>query len=177
MAQERLTHRKKKESTAKWFIFSIIPVVNLYWLWKVAEIVSGHEKHVPERYQTLKHMSKKEPTGKWFAIFLVPVVLAVVAAVSLAGGTIADEDILALGAIGGILLVVAFLVGVYVLYKMAISVAGHETVYPEQYETVGHLEKTESTAKWFIFGIVPILNLYFDWKMSETISGHETIFE
>jgi hypothetical protein len=35
---------KKKESTLKWFIFALIPILNLYFFWKVAEIVSAHEK-------------------------------------------------------------------------------------------------------------------------------------
>ena len=34
---------KKKESTLKWFIIAIIPVVNLYFLWRTAEIISAHE--------------------------------------------------------------------------------------------------------------------------------------
>lgn len=145
MAQERLTHRKKKESTAKWFIFSIIPIVNLYWLWKVAEIVSGHEKHVPEKYQTLKHMSKKEPTGKWFAIFLVPILLVltvfaaldaipeppflvmmvgsrvVITVVPLVPLMMVLDSVVGDGVLtaAGVLLIATFLVGVYVLYKTA----------------------------------------------------------
>lgn len=35
---------KKKESTLKWFIIAIIPVVNLYFLWRTAEIISAHER-------------------------------------------------------------------------------------------------------------------------------------
>jgi hypothetical protein len=40
---ETVKHRKK-ESTFKWFIISLIPILNLWFLWKVAEIVSAHEK-------------------------------------------------------------------------------------------------------------------------------------
>ncbi|MGD1055763.1 MAG: hypothetical protein ABR867_06745 [Nitrososphaerales archaeon] len=35
---------KKKESTFKWFIIAIIPILDLWFLWKLAEIVSAHEK-------------------------------------------------------------------------------------------------------------------------------------
>lgn len=35
---------KKKESTLKWFIIALIPILNLWVLWKVAELVSAHEK-------------------------------------------------------------------------------------------------------------------------------------
>jgi len=40
---ETLRH-KKKESTVKWFIIGLIPILDLYLLWKVAEVVSAHEK-------------------------------------------------------------------------------------------------------------------------------------
>ena len=35
---------KKKESTFKWFIIAIIPILNLWFLWKLAELVAAHEK-------------------------------------------------------------------------------------------------------------------------------------
>ncbi len=35
---------KKKESTLKWFIIAIIPILDLYFLWRLAEIVAAHEK-------------------------------------------------------------------------------------------------------------------------------------
>jgi hypothetical protein len=41
-------------------------------------------------------------------------------------------------------------------------------------ETVRHKTK-ESTLKWFIIGIIPILDLYFLWKAAELIAAHEKI--
>lgn len=35
---------KKKESTLLWFIIGIIPIVDLYFLWKAAEIIAAHER-------------------------------------------------------------------------------------------------------------------------------------
>jgi|GEM_PF-913509 hypothetical protein len=35
---------KKKESTLKWFIIGIIPILDLWLFWRLAEIVSAHEK-------------------------------------------------------------------------------------------------------------------------------------
>ncbi len=35
---------KKKESTLKWFVLVIIPIVNIYFLWRLAEMVAAHEK-------------------------------------------------------------------------------------------------------------------------------------
>lgn len=94
----------------------------------------------------------------------------------MAGGFIFGD--LGLGAaLAGIVGIVAVIVGIYILYKMAETVSGHETSYPDQYEVVNHQDRKESTAKWFIFGIIPLLNLYFVWKMGEAISGHETVFE
>lgn len=39
---ETVRHRKK-EPTFKWFILALIPILNLYVLWKIAEILSAHE--------------------------------------------------------------------------------------------------------------------------------------
>lgn len=177
IAQERLAHKERKDSTAKWFIFAIIPILNLYWLWKAAEIVSGHENLIKERFETIAHAKRKEPTEKWFGIFFIPVVLVIISGISLMGGIVWDMDLLVFGPMLGLLGIAAFAIGIYILYKMAISISGHETSYPEQYEVVGHKEKKDSTAQWIVFGIIPILNLYFLWKMSETISGHEVVYE
>lgn len=64
IAQERLAHKDQKDSTAKWFIFSIIPILNIYWMWKAAEIISGHEKYIKERFETIGHSDRKDPTEK-----------------------------------------------------------------------------------------------------------------
>ncbi|MGB8780546.1 MAG: hypothetical protein WCD81_07855 [Candidatus Bathyarchaeia archaeon] len=42
---ETVKHRKK-ESTLKWFLILIIPILDLYGLWKLAEILSAHEKTI-----------------------------------------------------------------------------------------------------------------------------------
>jgi hypothetical protein len=42
---ETQKHRKK-ESTLKWFIIAIIPILDLYFLWKLAETVASHEKTI-----------------------------------------------------------------------------------------------------------------------------------
>jgi hypothetical protein len=175
MVQESLAHKDKKDSTVKWFIFMLVPILNFYWLWKVAEMISGHEKYILKGYEALRHMDRKESTGKWFVIFLVPAILGFIAvftgvASSFFGG-------IALGvSIFIVLFIIALVVGIYVLYEMAIINSGHEKVY-RKYEAVEHKEKKDSTAKWFVFGIVPILNLYFGWQMSEVISGHEKVFK
>lgn len=93
---------------------------------------------------------------------------------SLYGGVLGGAPSIGVG-LAIILGIIALIVGIYALYKLAVCVSGHETTYPEEYETVGHKEKKDSTAKWFVFGIIPILNLYFIWKMGEAISGHETV--
>lgn len=183
MEEKSLTHKSVKDSTVKWFIFAIIPIVNLYWLWKAAEVVSGHEKEIREQHEVIGHMDVKDSTAKWFAISLLPAVsvvillLAIVFGMFLAArGMIFHPAILGVGfALLPILVIVALVAGIYVLYKMAESVSGHETVYPKEHETVGHKDVKDSTGKWLVFGLVPILNIYFVWKMSETISGHEEI--
>ena len=108
-----------------------------------------------------------ESTGRWFGVFLLPVILGSVAGFFLMAGIM----------IAVVLKIAAIALYIYVLYKMAISVSGHETIHPRKYETVGHKGKKDSTAKWVAFGLIPILNLYFLWKMGETISGHETVYK
>ncbi|MDG6909565.1 MAG: hypothetical protein JRN57_01555 [Nitrososphaerota archaeon] len=45
---ETLRH-KKKESTLKWFIIGLIPILDLWFYWRLSEIVAAHEKvSVPE---------------------------------------------------------------------------------------------------------------------------------
>lgn len=178
MAQEKLTHMGKKESTVKWFIFAIIPIVNLYFLWKAAESIAGHEKTIKERHETLSHSPRKESTGKWFLIFLIPYILGiamigiiVIGAISGSGGFLTGFIVT-----GGVLGVVILLVTIYILYKQAEVVSGHEKVY-ETHERIGHMDKKESTGKWLIFGIIPILDIYFLWKLAELISGHEVTYK
>lgn len=181
LAQKTLAHKASKDSTAKWFIFALIPVLNLYWLWKAAEIVSGHEKIIRKQHEAIGHPDSKDSTAKWFGIFLVPticgvlLVLLVILGIFMgARGMGFTPAVLGIGIIlMPILGFIAFVAGIYALYKMAECVSGHETVYPKEYETVGHKDVKDSTGKWMVFGIIPILNLYFVWKMSETISGHE----
>lgn len=176
MAQESLAHKDRKDSTAKWFIFMLIPILNLYWLWKAAEVVSGHEKHISKKYEAVMHLDRKDSTAKWFVIFLIPTILGVLSSLSLMGGIYFDSINIGLAGVASVLMVIALVIGIYILYKLAETVSGHETVYPKEYETVGHKDRKDSTAKWFVFGIIPILNLYFAWKMSETISGHENVY-
>ncbi|KXB02629.1 hypothetical protein AKJ45_01090 [candidate division MSBL1 archaeon SCGC-AAA261F19] len=181
---EQLAHKNKKGSTVEWFILSIIPILNIYWLWKAAQNVAGHDKVVKEQHESLEHMVPKDSTGKWFAVFIAPVLIGLgfvtFSILSLFSGAyssgISAPAFFALGsAVAFPLSIILLIVSIFILYKMAVTVSGHDTYFPEQYEAVEHLNKRESTAKWFVFGIVPILNFYFLWKMSETISGHEQI--
>lgn len=185
MPGERLSHLDKKESTVKWFIISIIPILNLYFLWKLAQSVSGHEKRISGEYEVIEHLDQKESTAKWFIIFLLPTILVSVYTsvmffsypqFRLMGMKIPQAgSALAFAFIGfGIMALISIIIGLYALYKIAEPVSGHEKFY-KQYETLRHLKKKESTIKWFIIGLVPILNLYFLWQSAEMVSGHEVI--
>ena len=70
---QRLDHRKKKDSTLKWFVIGIIPFVDLYFLWKAGEVISGHEK-IFNKFEALSHKEKKDSTLKWFVIGIIPFV-------------------------------------------------------------------------------------------------------
>lgn len=45
---ETVRHRKK-ESTLKWFLMLIIPIVDIYAFWKLAELLSAHEKTIASK--------------------------------------------------------------------------------------------------------------------------------
>jgi len=39
-----IQHTKKKPGTFLWFILSLIPILNLYWYWKVTRVLVEHEE-------------------------------------------------------------------------------------------------------------------------------------
>lgn len=168
IAEEVLTHKERKGSTILWFVIAIIPIVGLYYLWKAAENVSGHEK-VIKKHEFLDHLKPKGSTTQWFVIFLIPAILGY-----------AISPLILLGTTGIILMIilsiVALTVGLYMLWRMAEVVSGHEKIF-ERHEYLDHKEKKDSTIKWLIVGLIPIVNLYFVWKMGEVISAHEKIYE
>ncbi len=189
IAREKIEHKEKKGSTLMWFVIGIIPIVNFYLLWKIAESISGHEKAV-KRYEFLVHRKTKGSTTLWFIPFLVPFIVipflvglafAVYYVTSISGyygipgPTLGGYGILGIGIIGIVLLLAAIVVGIYILWKMAEIVSGHEKIY-KKYEILVHKEKKDSNIKWFVIGIIPILNLYLYWKVAEVVSGHEKIY-
>jgi len=172
MPKERIDHKERKGSTLMWFVIGLIPIVDLYFFWKAAEQISGHEK-VIEKYEFLDHRRIKESTTKWFVLFLVPFVLSVVFSAISYVIRPEPEAVLALAIVT---FLIATPIGLYVLWKMAEIVSGHEKIYTK-YEALEHKEKKDSTLKWFVIGIIPIANLYLYWKVAEVISGHEKIFK
>ncbi|KXB03468.1 hypothetical protein AKJ47_02215 [candidate division MSBL1 archaeon SCGC-AAA261G05] len=139
-------------------------------MWKAAEEIAGHEKIVKE-YESIDHKKPRGSTGAWFALFFVPAILGVLASFSIFFGGLGFGLVMAI-ALG----IVALVIGLYVLWRMAEVVSGHDKTY-EKYELLVHKERKDSTVKWFIIGIIPIVNLYLLWKVGEAISGHETVYE
>lgn len=45
MENTKLKHVKNKKSVLKWFVLGLIPVVNLYVLYKVALLIAYHEEN------------------------------------------------------------------------------------------------------------------------------------
>jgi len=148
--------------------------VNLYYLWKVAEVVSGHRVNVSDGYQIVEHLESKESTGKWFAILLLPVIAIVLGGLSFIAGEISGMPTGSAGGFVGLFLgiFVAPLAALYLLYKMSIPISGHEKIYGEM-ESMDHMDKKESTVKWMMFGLTGALTIYYLWKASQIVSGHE----
>jgi hypothetical protein len=57
-----------------WICIGLGFIISIYAWWKAAEIVSGHEKIIVEKYEAVGHKDSKDSTLKWFIIFLIPVV-------------------------------------------------------------------------------------------------------
>ncbi len=143
MKREVVRHKEKKDSTAKWIILAIIPLVNLYFLWKTAElVVVGHEK-VARKYEAIAHREEKGSTAKWFILGLIPIVNLYVAWKALEAVS-GHEKIISgqYEAMGHaekkdstaklFILALIPLVNLYVLYKLAQTVAGHEKGFADE---------------------------------------------
>ena len=150
--------------------------MSFYFLWKLAESISGHEKAV-KKYEFLDHRKAKGSTTSWFALFLVPSIIVILAgACHTTYITVGGHYEATIPPAVLVLFLIAISVWLFVLWKMAEIVSGHEKVYIKKYEALEHKERKDSTLKWFVIGIIPIAALYLYWKVAETISGHEKIY-
>lgn len=109
-------------------------------------------------------------------VFLIPVTIMVIAVGGLFGGALIGTEAGVAGGAAGLMIgyVAAFIIGLYLLYRIAQFVSGHEKKFGE-FERVDHMDRKESTIKWIIFGLIPLLNLYFLWRTAEMVSGHEVV--
>ena len=141
IAVEKLDHKERKGSTLKWFVIAILPVANLYFLWKTAENISGHEKTF-RKYEFIEHRKAKESTTLWFILFLVPSMLSILVSVSsILYYTSPSIFPATVGlALTVILAIIAAFIGLYMLWKIAEVVSGHEKTY-EKYEALRHKGK------------------------------------
>jgi len=39
-----MSHSRRKQGTFLWFVLSLIPVLNLYWNWRVSRLIAEHEE-------------------------------------------------------------------------------------------------------------------------------------
>jgi hypothetical protein len=39
-----MEHRKNKTGTFLWFLCAFVPILNLYWIWKVTRVMVEHEE-------------------------------------------------------------------------------------------------------------------------------------
>lgn len=180
--REKIAHVEKKGSTLMWFILSIIPLANFYFFWKLAENLSGHEKLV-DKYEFLGHRQAKGNTLYWFVpipaiyigvVFLVSFIAAFyyLSLYSWYDWAYTYGWIYTTIGLFAVLLIVAIPIVLYIVWKTAELISGHEKIYKEK-EALEHKGKKDSTFLWFIVSMIPIGNLYFLWKAAEIISGHE----
>ncbi len=156
-----LRHELKKEEPIKWFLLGIIPVLNLYFLWKVAQLLSGHKKEKAH----LIHRDEINSTTKWFTIIIMPLIsiISLILTLSIQGGIIFYLNA-----------IITIIISAYTLWKISELISGHEK-RSTGYETIKHNSKMGPTLSWVVYGIVPGLNLYFLWRLATIITEHSII--
>lgn len=184
MGESVLSH-KDKGSPVPWFILAVIPFVNLYFLWKVAENISGHEK-VGEDYSYLDlreeaqeaelsgepariiHKEEGVSTEKWFAlgsifllIFLLVLIVPFFSQYSWLSQSLST------------LILVSICVGFYLAWRMADLISGHRE--KSESNRLVHRKEKGSTTEKFLMALFPLVNLLFLWEASRIIAKHETI--
>lgn len=154
-----LEHSLKKEETVKWFLLGVLPIVNIYFLWKIAEVLSGHSKSENK----LIHKEEKSSI-KWFFLILLPPILTL-------------GLVLLLSVQGGIQFylgtIITLVIDIYILWRVLELISGHEKT-DSSFGTIDH-KKTVQTVTWVVYLIVPLLNLYVVWRLSEIIAYHAKI--
>lgn len=175
MVIEKLTHKEKKGSAFLWFLLALVPLARLYFLWKAAGNVSGHEILV-NKYKFLSHLKPKEDTTNWFLIFIIPDTIAFAELIYFfLAFIVLQAPIWGFIALLNIILLLGFIalvVHIFKIWKIGEVISGHEKVY-EKYERLEHSARKGSNVEWVIIGIIPFLNLYFYWRTAEMIAGHE----
>ncbi|MFW5902535.1 MAG: hypothetical protein ACOCTT_01465 [archaeon] len=161
---ERLIHKDKKTSTLKWFIIWFIPILDLWFMWRAANLISGHEEKV-DKFKSISHRRSKGSSLLWFALLALPIYSVMISSLIIPIYLVLPVLIILISAI----------VILFVIWKMAEVISGHSTIY-KTHEKLEHKEKKQSTLKWFLIAIIPFLNLYFYWKMAEKIAGHEVAY-
>lgn len=161
---EKLAHKEKNSSTLKWFIIWFIPILDLWFMWRAAHLISGHEEKV-DKFKLIAHKKSKSSSIGWFALFAVPLYLTIISSLF----------IMANFPVFLAVVIASVIISLFIIWKLAEVVSGHSKIY-ETHEKLEHKEKKQSTLKWFLIGILPILTLYFYWKVAEKIAGHEITY-
>ncbi len=155
-----LEHSLKKEETAKWFLLALLPIINIYYSWKIAEVLSGHSRSENK----LIHKEEEKSHLKWFFLILLPPILTL-------------GLVLLLSVQGGIQFylgtIITLVIDIYILWRVLELISGHKKT-DSSFGMIDH-KKIDQTVTWVVYSIVPILNLYVVWRLSEIIAYHAKI--
>ena len=156
-----LEHKLSKELPVKWFLLGMVPILNLYYIWIIAQLLSGHKKSEGH----LEHENRIVSPIKWFIIILLPLpsIITLILTLSIFGGLIFYLNLL-----------FTIFISTFVLWKMSDLISGHEKGSSD-YNTIKHSNNLDQTLSWIVYGIVPGLNFYFLWRLSVVITEHSII--
>lgn len=169
-----------------WFILIFIPFANLYFVWKVAENIIGHEKrgeeysHLDLREEAreaefsgepahIVHREKGLSTKKWPALGLVlPLGVLSIILIDLLfpESTLPSSSLIIFTFLSGI-------VFLYLAWRMGDLISGHREK-SESHELI-HREEKGSTTEKFIMALFPLVNLLIFWEAAKIVAGHERI--
>ncbi len=150
---------RPEEGVAKWFVLLLLPIVNLYALWRLSKLSGSHRQVLGENGVVLEHVAMEDSVFL-FSMFVAGYIVA------LAGLVATNAWVLAVGL--GILL--------FPVWQLSVLIAGHKEVYIRGKRGIErrlkHREVDDSVFFWFLVAWITPANLYFIYKLAKVLAGH-----
>ncbi len=150
---------KPEEGVLKWFILLLLPLVNLYALWRLSKLSGAHRQVLGENGVILEHVAMED------SVFLFSLFVAGYA-IALSGLLVQNVWVSLVGI--GILL--------FPVWQLSVLISGHKEVYIQGEKGIErrlkHREVDDSVFFWFLVAWITPANLYFMYKLAKVLAGH-----